>query len=104
MAQNATRLAGIIDPTDDIMTGVDRDCNVSSKSASRSVVNKEEAVRQIIEDLVFKQAFNYTKGRQGHPSFPKFKSDLLSGLDYRDLHKWMKDLIIIETWGSIYQP
>ena len=99
---NAMRLAGIVDPTDDILAGVDRDCNVSNKSASRSIASKEEAVKQIIEDLVSKQVFTYTRGREGHPSFPEFKSDLLSGLDYRDLHKWMTDLI--ETWASIYQP
>jgi hypothetical protein len=53
----------------------------------------EEAVQQITADLVSKKAFRNKVGIEGYPSFLKFNANLLSGLDYRDLHKWMKKLI-----------
>jgi len=98
---NAARLAGTLDLVEVIMHSVDEDCNLTSRSSYRSIAQKEEAVLQITTDLNSIEAFKYNRGREGHPSFPDFSSNLFSGLDYRDLHKWMKEKI--KTWGSIYE-
>lgn len=42
------------------------------------------------------RAFKHEVGREGHPSFPDFPSNLLRKIDYRDLHTWMNGLI--KTW------
>ena len=57
---------------------------------------------QIISDLINKEAFIFKAGREGHPSFPKFHSSLLYNIGYRDLHKWLSDLL--KKWESIYEP
>jgi Zn-dependent M32 family carboxypeptidase len=55
---------------------------------------------QIFSDLTEIKAFKYTTGREGHKSFPTIPKSLIN-IDYRDLHKWMKDKILL--WGSIYE-
>ena len=96
---NAARLAGTLDLVEIIMQTVDEDCKLSNRSSHRAVAKSEEAVHQIINDLLSISAFKYAEGREGHPSFPNFSSNLLQGLDYRDLHKWMKEKI--QAWGAI---
>ena len=98
---NAARVAGTLDAFEKILAGIDKDCKLSKRSSHRSVAKQEEAVSQIITDLVSIEAFKYTQGRPGHGSFPTFSSNLLRNLDYRDLQNWMKDLL--KKWGSIYQ-
>lgn len=97
----AKRLACTLDSIEHVLESVDRDCKLSSRAKQRSVTKKQEAVQQITVDLISIKAFKFTIGREGHSSFPKFNPNLLAGLDYRDLHKWMKDPI--GKWGSIYQ-
>lgn len=98
---NAARLAGTIDLVELILQSVDEDCKLSQRSSHRSIEWSEEAVCQITADLLSIAAFKYVRGREGHPSFQKFSANLLAGLDYRDLHKWMKEKI--QAWGSIYE-
>ena len=56
----------------------------------------EVAVEQIIKDLMQISAFKVELGRDGHPTFPDFPSNLLHALDYRELHSWMNGLL--KTW------
>lgn len=98
--KNAARLACTLDSVESIMQSIDKDCKVKERTSYRAVAKKEEAVYQIIKDLVTKNVFTKTPGRDGHPSFPRFSSNLLPGLDYRDLHRWMRDHI--SNWKSIY--
>lgn len=61
---------------------------------------EEEAVHQIINDLLSSGVFTKKPGCEGYSAFPKFKRGL-DGPEYRDLHKWLKEHI--DLWGSIYQ-
>ena len=99
---SAARIAGTLEPMEHILEGIDKDCTLSEISSFRATKKKEEAVHQITSDLVSIDAFQYTRNRPGHPSFPNFESKIISGLDYRDLHQWMKEKVA--TWGSIYVP
>ena len=83
-----------------VMDSVDRDCNFPGRVGYRSKGKPEEAVQQIVSDLVEKDVFNYLPGREGHPSFPTFPSSLLHKLDYRDLHKWISGHL--KEWQLIY--
>ena len=58
-------------------------------------------VNLITGDLLSNDVFKKTPGREGYEPFPKFEQSLLHGLDYKDLHKWLKEHITL--WGSIYQ-
>lgn len=99
--KNASRLAGALESMESIIAGIDKDCKLSERSSFRSVKKKEEAVHQITTDLVSIKAFEYTSHREGHTSFPYIKPNILSGIDYRDLHHWMKEKV--KYWGSIYE-
>ena len=41
--------------------------------------------------------FKKHPGREGYPSFSKFTRNLLSGLNYRDLHNWLREHIDLYT-------
>ena len=99
--KNAARIAGTLDAIELILHNIDEDCKLSCKSSYRSVAKKEEAVHQIINDLQAINAFKFVRGRDGHPSFPKFNPNLFADLDYRKLHDWITDLV--EEWSSIYE-
>jgi hypothetical protein len=99
--KNAARVAGTLESMELILEGIDNDCKLSAISSYRAINKKEEAVYQITSDLISIDAFKFTRNRIGHPSFPKFGSNMLSALDYRDLHHWMKEKI--KGWGSIYE-
>ena len=84
-----------------ILMSIDHDCALEKRKGYRAAKNPEESVKQIIGDLLEKNVFKFTPGREGHRSFPDFDANLLEGLDYRDLHKWMTEHISL--WGSIYE-
>ena len=96
---NAERTAKSLEFVDLVFESVDNDCTQVTRSGNRSVINQMECIQQIVADLSSKQVFKKTPGREGHPSFPKFPNNLLADLDYRDLHKWLKEHI--DLWGSI---
>lgn len=98
--KNAARVAGTLDSVESIMQSIDKDCKIKELTSYRKVAKKEDAVNQIVKDLSMKNVFSNTPGREGHPSFPKFSSNLLPNMDYRDLHRWMKEHI--DNWKSIY--
>ena len=89
---SASRLANTVEPMEMVLDQIDKDCGIMRSRGCRSKGKPEEAVAQITKDLVQTKAFQHQPGREGHPSFPKFPSSLLNGLDYRDLHAWMVDL------------
>ena len=97
---NANRVAGTLEAVESIFESIDQDCTHDTSSL-RTSTDDYEAVTQIAKDLLHQHAFQLTRGREGHPSFPKFERSLLHCLDYRDLHKWIKDHV--ELWGTIYE-
>ena len=74
---NAQRIASSLESLELVMDSVDNDCSLSGHVGHRSQGKPEEAVKQIVSDLMEKEAFNYQSGREGYPSFPNFPSSLL---------------------------
>lgn len=99
--QRLFEIAGTLDAVEVILHSIDTDCKLTHKSSYRSVAKREEAVMQVIKDLLSIAAFKFVKGRQGHPSFSKFSAIFFESLDYRQLHKLIKDTL--QTWSSIYE-
>ena len=97
---SASRLARTTESVEMILDVVDKDCSIDEASGYRSSGKPEAAVKQIVTDLITIKAFKRQPGRSGHHSFPKFPSDLLKNLDYRDLHSWMSGLV--KTWYTIF--
>lgn len=98
---SAERLANTEEPMEDIRDSIKRDCGMTEIPGYRSSGKPEVAVQQIIKDLIEIKAFKREAGREGHPSFPNFQSNLLEKIDYRDLHSWMNGLL--KTWEPIYE-
>ena len=97
---NANRVGGTLEGVESIFESIDQDCTHDTSSL-RTSTDDYKAVTQIAKDLLDQHAFQLTRGREGHPSFPKFERSLLHCLDYRDLHKWIKNHV--ELWGTIYE-
>ena len=97
---NAERVAGTLEAVESIYESIDKECGINITS-HRTFSKDKEAVLQITKDLISQAAFNKTDGRKGHPSFPMFERSLFHQLDYRDLHKWIKEHV--ELWGTIYE-
>jgi hypothetical protein len=96
---SATRISKSLELHEVLMTTVDKDCDLQQRKGYRANPKQEEAVLQITKDLVDKQAFTFTSDRKGYPTFPKFDANIVK-LDYRDLHKWIKEHL--KLWESIY--
>ena len=94
---SASRLARTTESVDMILDAGDRDCDIDEASGYRSSGKPDAAVKQIATDLLTIKAFKYQPGRNGHNSFPKFPSDLLKTLDYRDLQTWISDCTKLTT-------
>ena len=98
---SAERTAGTLESRQLVYKSVDRDCDLKEQHYSPDNPKEEEAVDQIISDLLNNGIFMKRPGRERYSAFPKFKRNLIDSLDYRNLHKWMKEHI--DLWGSIYQ-
>lgn len=98
---NASRVAKTLEMMDQMIESIDKDCNYGQRQGRRNIKSEEAAVLQISSDLMEKQVFKLTPGRKGHASFPTFSGNLFEGMDYKDLHKWMKQHV--ELWASIYE-
>ena len=98
---SAQRIARAIGRIDEILASIDKDCMNPQEIKGRSKTDPTEAVTQIVTDLIAEDAFIYSPGREGYPSFPKFNANLLEGLDYRDLYRWIKDKL--PDWSKIYE-
>ena len=96
--------AALIDRTTElvelIMDGMDKECDLKEYDGYRSLEKSKGAVEQVPKDLQI-QAFRYQPGRNGHPSFRSFPSNLLQNLDYRELHSWISGLL--KTWASLQE-
>ncbi|KXJ11322.1 hypothetical protein AC249_AIPGENE23166 [Exaiptasia diaphana] len=97
--KNASRIASSLELQDMMISSVDKDCELEQREGRRSNPHKEEAVTQITSDLVNTKAFKFTPGRKGYEAFPEFGANIIK-LDYRDLHKWIKDHL--KLWESVY--
>jgi len=98
--QSAERIANTVEPLELILDAIDKDCSLQNTKGYRSPGKPETAVQQITNDLMQIEAFRLQEGRDGHPSFPVFQSNLLKKLDYRDLRSWMVRLM--ENWDSCF--
>ena len=85
---SAEKLADTVDLVELIIDGIDCDCDKKVSIGHRAAGNPEIALTQVISDLIKIRAFEYQKGRLGHPSFKDFPSNLLKNLDYHDFHSW----------------
>ena len=83
-----------------IMDGIDKECDLKEYDGYRSLEKPKGAVEQVPKDLQI-QAFRYRPGRNGHPLFRSFPSNLLQNLDYRELHSWISGLI--KKWASLQE-
>lgn len=99
--KNADRTAGTLEMMEVIYESINKDCAKKDKHSHRITVKDDEAVQQVVKDLISNEAFKKISGREGYESFSHFKRSLLDGLDYRDLNKWIEERI--DEWGSIYQ-
>jgi hypothetical protein len=97
--KRASRLANTIQPLEEILHSIDNDCKLSDRQGHRSSEETQEAVTQIVDDLMEIEAFKQHPDRDGHHSFQDFPESLVN-LDYRDYHSWMTDKI--KLWGSIF--
>ena len=92
---SASRLANTLEPMEAVLDKIDEDCDLQRGRGYRSQGKPEVAVTQIAKDLMQINAFKHQPGRAGHRSFPRFPSSLLRGLDYRELHTWIVDQIVV---------
>jgi hypothetical protein len=99
--KGATRTSESLELHEMIISSIDQDCELLERKGHRSNPKKNEAVVQIVSDLLEIEAFKFNSGREGYSTFPKFEANIVS-LDYRDLHKWIKDHL--KLWQSIYKP
>ena len=79
---SAERVANTVEPMEGIRDSIKKDCGLLETPGYRSSGKPESAVLQITEDLVKIDAFKQLSGRQGHPSFPDFPSNLLRKIDF----------------------
>lgn len=98
---SAQRIARSINNMEIILQSVDKDCQLEERLGTRANKDVEEAVSQIVEDLIRNDVFVHTPGREGHPSYPSISSNILNKMDYRSLYTWMKSLL--KVWESIYE-
>ncbi|CAB4020630.1 Hypothetical predicted protein, partial [Paramuricea clavata] len=97
--ENASRVANTLELLEKLISSIDNDCAMSERWGHRSVGETVEPVMQVTSDLVEIKAFEFTPGREGHKSFQDFSTSLVD-IDYRDLHRWMKEKL--KLWGSIF--
>lgn len=80
-----------------IQDSIKRDLRLLDIRGYRSAGNPEDAVLQVIKDLVQIDAFK--QERTSILSFPEFSSNLLKSLYYCNLHTWMNEPLT--TWEPI---
>ena len=98
--RSASHISESLEVQEMLITSIDQDCEHRERKGYRSNPKKDEAVLQIVSDLTDKSAFTFTAGREGYPSLPKFEANIVN-LDYRDLHKWIKEHL--QMWRSVYK-
>lgn len=94
------RAAQSVVPLNNVMDTIYKDCNKVKRSGYHGSKDPQEAVAIVVNDLLRGKVFDKTLGRQGYPSFPKFKSNVLD-IDYRDFFQWAKDRF--REWKGIYE-
>ena len=99
--KSTRRIARSITYTELILASLDFDCMVEETGHHRSLRGTDEAVKQIVTNLISEEAFQKTPGREGYPAFPEFNSNFLASLDYREVYTWMTDKF--KLWEKMYQ-
>ena len=82
---NAARVANALESLELIIQSVDKDCGFDDQRGYRSKDNNEDTTKKIVSDLMEKETFNFTPGRNGYLSFPQFPAHILQSLDFGDL-------------------
>ena len=99
--KSAQRVARCLNMMQKTLDSVDCDVRLGNKSGTQKVVEAEEAVSQIVKDLVEGNVFSFQPGREGYAAFHNFERDILKGLDYRDFFSWSRGLL--KTWYAMYE-
>ena len=84
-----------------VLDSVNCDVRLVNKSGAHNLVEAQQAVYQIVDDLVEGNLFSFQRGREWYTAFPNFERDILKGLDYRHFFSWSRDLI--KTWYAMYE-
>ena len=100
-AKSAQRVARCLTMMQKVLDSVDCDVRLVNKSGAHKLVEAQQAVSQIVNDLVEGNVFSFQQGREGYTAFPNFERDILKGLDYTDFFSWSRDLI--KTWYAMYE-
>ena len=83
------------------MESLDKECHIQREEKNRAGKAQEEAVSQIVNDLIDTNAFVKFPGREGYPNFSKVSGNLIEKLDYRDFYSWIKDKL--SGWSKVYE-
>lgn len=96
----AQRIAQSLGHLEDLLQNASNDCQCKDPSGHHSKKPLQQSVLQIAKDLVSEECFEEIPGRQ-HKTFPKFKMNVLSPLNFTKYFSWISRLSKI--WGAIYE-
>ena len=95
----AQRIAKSLSTLEDVLSRIDIDCNLKSRSGFHSSKHLDETVTSIANDLHQMKVFSFQPGRE-YKSFKGFKQNLLHKLDYREFYMWASKLF--NVWQTMY--
>lgn len=87
-------------PLNKVMDTIYKDCNKVKRSGHHGSKDPGETVAIIVNDLLKRKVFDNSLDRQGYPSFPKFKANVLD-IEDRDFFQWAKDRF--RDWKGIFE-
>ena len=99
--ESAQRIARSNEVNEAVLSSINDDCKRAKGDSKRSKTDPTETVQQLVSDLLSQDAFVFIPGREGYPSFPRISANLIDGLDYRDLYKWIRSRL--DEWAKIYE-
>lgn len=97
--KGAQRIAKSLQPIEEIIVNVDKDCNRKSRSGYHSDKCLDETIITVTKDLHEEQVFTIQPGRH-YSFFKKFDMNLLHKLDYREFFTWGSHLF--KAWQTMY--
>ncbi len=96
----AQRSARSMTVMNNVMDSIYEECDKSHRAGYHGSKTSTETVHSITDDLMQRNVFNYTPGREGYKSFKNFKSNIID-IDYRDFFTWAKEHL--KHWEGVYE-